>query len=174
MRTRLTSLDVQRQLFTVRGKGFDREEVGVFLRQVGDELEALTQELAILERRVAELQAENGEHRQREAILKETLLTAQRAAEEVRGNARREAELIVREAEMMASRLGEQAQDRASAIEKEIDDLRFERRKFHAKLQNMIDLFQQTLEFDRERESQESRVVGLHRRGGESGESSGG
>jgi len=173
MRTRLTSLDINRQTFTIRGKGYDREEVAGFLRQVSEEFERSAQELTSLERRVNDLANENSEHRQREVILKETLLTAQKTAEDVRNTARREAELIVREAEMLADRLSDQARVRAGEIEKTIGDLRFERRKFHSKLQNMIDLFQQTIDFDRQKDASEGSVVTLKRRAGEDNEASG-
>lgn len=173
MRTRLTSLDITRHEFATRGRGFDKEDVSAFLRQVAEEFEHLAQELSTLERRVAELQAENAEHRQRETILRETLLTAQKTADEVRATARREAELIVREAEMLGERLTDQARGRAADLEKAIGELRLERRKFHSKLQNMIDLYQQTLDFDRERDAQEGGIVSLHRRAGEADGASG-
>ena len=164
MRTRLTALDIQRQTFTGRGRGYDRDEVQAYLRQVAEEFERLVQDLGIAERRVGSLESENSDHRQRESILKETLLTAQKTAEEVRSAARREAELIVREAEMMAERLADQARTRAAELERAIGDLRHERRKLHAKLQNMLDLFQQTLEFDREKDRGEGSIVTIRPR----------
>lgn len=164
MRTRLTALDIQRQTFTTRGRGYDRDEVQVFLRQVAEEFERLSQEVGQAERRLVSLESENADHRQRESILKETLLTAQKTAEEVRASARREAELIVREAEMMAERLADQARGRAAELDRAIGDLRHERRKFHSKLQNMIDLFQQTLDFDREKDRADGSVVTIRPR----------
>ena len=46
---------------------------------------------------------------ERERILKDTLLSAQKVSEEVRANARKEAELIVKDAELLSERLVSQA-----------------------------------------------------------------
>ena len=51
------------------------------------------------------------EHRQREGILKNTLLTAQRLSEDLKDNARKQGESVVKEAEPQADRLLEMAQN---------------------------------------------------------------
>src|SRR6266568_1201691 len=84
---------------------------------------------------------------EREVILKNTLLTAQKASEEIKENARKQAESQVKEAELQADRLVELAQSRAHEVERGIVDLRGHRaalrtdiRAFITRLTHLLDL----------------------------------
>jgi len=94
------------------------------------------------------------EHRQREGILKNTLLTAQRLSEDLKDNARKQGETVVKEAELQADRLLEMAQNRAHEVERGILDLRTHRtglrtdiRAFINRLTHLLDL-QEEAELD--------------------------
>jgi cell division initiation protein len=150
MRTRLTPLEIQKREFSRRWKGFDPQEVQHFLLEAAEDMEMLARENADLETRIRALQQENEEHRERERILKQTLLSAQQASEDIRGAARKEAELVVREAQDSAEKLTHHALQRSAEIEKAIHELKVQRANFRLQLQKMIELFQQVLDFDRE------------------------
>jgi len=90
---------------------------------VAEEIAALQRERDGLEQEVQSLRALVDEHRQRETILKNTLLTAQRLSEEIREVARKQSESVVKEAELQADRLLELAQSRAQEVERGILDL---------------------------------------------------
>ena len=64
----------------------------------------------------AMLREDLDDHSQRERILKDTLLSAQKVSEDVRANARKEAELIVKDAELLSDRLMSQAQSRMADL----------------------------------------------------------
>ena len=89
-------------------------------------------------RRSRTLRALLDEHRQRETILKNTLLTAQRVSEEIQENARKQAESVVKEAEMQADRLIELAQSRAHEVERGILDLRAHRTALRTDIRALI------------------------------------
>jgi cell division initiation protein len=150
MRTRLTPLEIQKREFSRRWKGFDPTEVQHFLLEAAEDMESLARTNADLETRMRALQQENEEHRERERILKQTLLSAQQASEDIRGAARKEAELVVREAQDSAEKLTHHALQRSAEIEKAIHELKVQRVNFRLQLQKMIELFQQVLDFDRE------------------------
>jgi cell division initiation protein len=150
MRTRLTPLEIQKREFSRRWKGLDPQEVQHFLLEAAEDMEMLARENADLETRIRALQQENEEHRERERILKQTLLSAQQASEDIRGAARKEAELVVREAQDSAEKLTHHALQRSAEIEKAIHELKVQRANFRLQLQKMIELFQQVLDFDRE------------------------
>ena len=98
---RITPLEIQKHEFSRKWKGLDPVEVESFLALVAEEIEELVRANADLSSRVERLTEENAEHRERERILKETLLTAQQASEDIRSNAQRQAALrISREAVM--------------------------------------------------------------------------
>ena len=113
-------------------------------------MEELARTSADLEGRVRHLTDENEEHRERERILKATLLTAQRASEDIRTAAHKEAERIVQEAQEAGERLSHSALQRSAEIEKAIQELKIQRANFRLQLQKMIELFSQVLEFDRD------------------------
>lgn len=164
----LSPLDIQKQLFNRRLRGFDVDEVRAYLHVVAEEMENLVRENQILSRDVASMREELREHANRERILKDTLLSAQNVAEEMRETARREAELIVREAEGAAERTMAHALERVGEIERAVQDLRIERKALRNRLGALVDTFQQMLEMDQEEDSRSEPLATIHRRRSES------
>jgi cell division initiation protein len=161
---RLTPLEIQKHEFSRKWKGFDPVEVESFLALVAEEMEELTRTASDYETRHRILQEENAEHRERERILKETLLTAQRASDDIRTAAAKQAELIVREAQDSGERLTHNAMQRAADVEKAIHELKIQRANFRLQLQKMLELFQTVLDFDREDDDKQKPVGYLTRR----------
>jgi len=155
MRPRMSPLEIQKREFSRKWKGLDPAEVHQFLVDVAEDMEALARENSDLDGRMRSLEQENEEHREREQILKQTLLSAQQASEDIRAAARKEAELVVREGQDSAERLTHSALQRAAEIEKAIHELKMQRTNFRLQLQKMIELFQQVLEFDRDEDDKE-------------------
>jgi cell division initiation protein len=124
---KISPMDVQRQTFGSRFRGFDQDEVRAFLSVLAEEMAALQRDKDEVEQQLRHLEQIVAEHRERETILKNTLLTAQKAAEDIRENARKEAEVLVKQAELQADRLLELAQGRAHDVERGILDLRTQR-----------------------------------------------
>lgn len=144
---KILPMDIQRQSFGQRFRGFDPEEVRAYLAIVAEEVAALQGERDRLDHDVQNLKGLLDEHRQREVILKNTLLTAQRVSEEIKENARKQAENVVKEAEMQGDKLIELAQSRAHEVERAILDLRGWRsslrtdiRAFVARITQLLDL----------------------------------
>jgi cell division initiation protein len=150
MRPRMSPLEIQKREFSRKWKGLDAVEVQTFLTDVAEDMEALARENANLETRLRSLEQENDEHRERERILKQTLLSAQQASEDIRNAARRDAELTVREAHDSSEKLTHHALQRSAEIEKAIHELKIQRTNFRLQLQKSLELFQQVLDFDRE------------------------
>jgi len=164
MRPRMTPLEIQKHEFSRKWKGLDPVEVQTFLTDVAEDMEALAREKADLETRLRSLEQENDEHRERERILKQTLLSAQQASEDIRNAARREAELIVREAHDSSEKLTHSALQRSAEMEKAIHELKIQRTNFRLQLQKSIELFQQVLDFDREEDEKDRPLSYMTRR----------
>jgi cell division initiation protein len=144
---KISPMDIQRQSFGTRFRGLDQEEVRTYLNLVAEEVVTLQRDRDRFEHEVQHLQTLIDEHRERETILKNTLLTAQRMAEDIKENARKQAESIVKEAELQSDRLLELAQRRAHDVERGILDLRGHRttlrtdiRSFITRLTHILDL----------------------------------
>jgi cell division initiation protein len=135
---KISPMDIQRQVFSRRWRGYDREEVRTYLNLVAEEVNMLQRERDAFEQEVQSLRSVVDEHRQRETILKNTLLTAQRVSEEIRENARKSAEAAVREAELQADRLLELAQQRAHEVERGILELRGHRSSLRTDIRALV------------------------------------
>lgn len=164
----LTPLDIQKQQFQRSMRGYNLDEVRAYLHLVAEEVERLVKETERLTLENGALREEMADYAEREHILKETLLSAQKVSEEMRLNARKEAEVIVKEAELRADRMIGHAMSRLSELEKSIQDLKIERKAARNKLQSVLETFQQLLLLDAEQEANDSPITQLHRKLSES------
>lgn len=158
---RITPLDIQQKQFPMRLRGFDVDEVYSFLELIREELEELLRENASLKEQLSRADAQLQEYKNMEVTLRETLITAQQMVEDYKTNARKEAELILKEAELKADNMIKEAQEKVVKIHEDIVDLKGIRRHFKEEIKRLIDSHLRMLEFDKEREGEES---------GESGE----
>ena len=86
---KLSPTDIQRQTFGRRFRGLDPDEVRSFLATAAEEMAALQRERDATEQQLQHLELIVNDHREREAILKNTLLAAQKASEDIRESARK-------------------------------------------------------------------------------------
>ena len=91
--------------------GYRRTPVDGLLEDVVSSFEEVWRERADLADRVEQLEAELGRYRDLEGLLRATLVTAERAATELREQAQREADLIVNEAHAAGRSITRQAAD---------------------------------------------------------------
>lgn len=155
----VTPLDVRQAKFSAAMRGFDKAEVTAFLQEAAEGYEQALRENDRIRQEVARLEASLNQYRELEAGLKTTLLSAQKVADDMRQNAAQEAARIVREAEGRAELLMQKAQARQEDVQREIDGLRLKRREAETNLESIISALHGTIEFIREQEQRESRVV---------------
>lgn len=131
---KLSPLDIQSQKFRVKMRGYDPREVETFLDLVANEFEELIREDAKLKEKVVRISNHLDELRQREATLKDTMMTAQKVTEEMKGSARKEAELILADAEHRATRMVDEAHRRVARLADDIVELRRQRAQFETQV----------------------------------------
>jgi cell division initiation protein len=153
---KITPMDVQRQAFSRRFRGLDPDEVRGYLNLVAEELAVVERERSQLEQQVKHMEALLEEHRQREGMLKSTLLTAQRASDDIREGARRQAEAQVKEAELQADKLLELAQGRAHEMESNILELRSLRTSLRTDIRGLITRLTNLLDLQEEAELEDN------------------
>jgi cell division initiation protein len=159
---RIAPLDLRQQRFRQALRGFDRTEVVAFLTEAADDYEHALREIDRLRQDLQRGEALLSEHRERETNLRNTLLTAQRLADEVRAAAENEGKMIVREAQGRADLLLQKAGARLEEIERDITELRLRRRGVEGSLESSIQALYHALEFIREQDKPDERVL-LHR-----------
>jgi cell division initiation protein len=152
---RIGPLDLRQQHFKVGMRGFDRTEVVAFLTEAADDYEHALREIDRLRQDLARMEALLNEHRDREDNLRNTLLTAQRLADEVRTSAQNEARMIVREAQGRADLLLQKGQARLDDIDRDITELRLRRRDVEGSLESSIQALYHALEFIRDQDKQD-------------------
>ena len=106
------------------GRGYRRASVDRLLNEVAESFEDVWRERADLADRVEELEADIAKHRELEALLRSTLVSAERAAQEIKEQARRESELIVQEAHAEARKVTRAAEGEKRRLEEEARKVR--------------------------------------------------
>jgi len=159
---RIAPMDLRQQRFRISFRGFDRTEVVAFMTEAADDYEHALREIDRLRQDVSRTEALLSEHREREANLRNTLLTAQRLADEVKEAAQNEARMIVREAQGRADLILQKGHTRLEEVERDITELRLRRRGVEGSLESSIQTLYHALEFIREQDKPEEKVL-LHR-----------
>ena len=151
----VTPLDLRQQKFKSAMRGYDRGEVDALLTEVADDYEGAIREADRLRQEVARLEDLLAEHRSEEKSLKNTLVSAQRLADEMRETAERDAQRVMRDAEARADLLVQKAQGRHEDLQREIDGLRARRRETETSVEAIINALKNTLDFVREQDQKD-------------------
>ncbi|HNV03328.1 MAG TPA: DivIVA domain-containing protein [Vicinamibacterales bacterium] len=160
----VTPLDLRQQQFRTTMRGFDKDEVTAFLAEAADDYAEAIREADRLRQEVTRLEGLINEHREHERNLRNTLMTAQRLADEISDNAHKQAGTIIKDAESRAALILEKAQSRYEDVQREIDGLRLKRREVENSVEAVIASLRNTLEFVREQDARdrEEKIL-LHR-----------
>ena len=148
--------DIRHRRFSMRFRGYDQIEVWTFLTELADDLEQALHEIRVLQGDLSRLDEALAEHRTREQTLRDTLLTAQTVADELRAKAEVEARAIVEDAEARADLLIEKAQLRMQDIEREMEELRNRRREMVREIEQAVGTTQRAIDEVRSREGRDS------------------
>jgi len=161
---KITPLDLRQQHFRKAFRGYNRTEVNALLAEVADEYEAALRETDRLQTELVRMEELINEHREHERNLRNTLLTAQRLADEIRANAEQEGRRIVREAEGRAELLLQKTQAKLDEVQREIDALRLKRREVATSLESTVAAVKSSLDFVREQDQKDrDEKILLHR-----------
>jgi cell division initiation protein len=113
-------------------RGYRRSGVDRLLTEIADSFEGVWRERADLADRLEELETDARKHRELENLLRTTLVSAERAAQDMKEQARRESDLIVQEAHAESRRI-------VRAAAGELQRLEDEARKIRAQLRSALE-----------------------------------
>jgi cell division initiation protein len=162
---RITPLDIQQQKFERAFRGLNAKAVQNYLELLATDLEAFVREHNELKERLRQQENQLFEFKEREIILKETLITAQKMSAEMKVNAQKESQVIIAQAEMQAEKIVNLAYQRLAKIVGEIQDLKRERARVESDLRAVLDSHLKILEAtktDSEESSLEDKLKFLH------------
>jgi len=126
----LTPMEIHNKDFPRKFRGYDPDEVDQFLDMIVEDFEKLYKENIDIKEKYRLAKERLDIYIAIEETLKETLVTAQKTAEDVVSNAQNKAELILRETEAEAFRLMQQGNERL-----------LEKRREQEELQKQLDVF---------------------------------
>lgn len=134
----LTPKDIQEKRFHEKFRGYNEEEVDVFLDSVADSYERIYRESQELKQRIRKLEERLNEAEGTESMLKRTLLAAQKSADEAVSEAKEQSRSLVGDAQEKADKIIADAESRASEIVRGADDLRKEAESRYEKVRGFV------------------------------------
>ena len=142
----LTPIDIQRQDFEVKLRGYNADEVDDFLDLVGKDYEKLYKDNAELREAVKQLTKTVEQYKAMESTLQQSIVLAQTAAEDIKKSAAEKANVIVNEAQSksddMYRQLDRDIQDKKNElkiVQNEVDGYKTRIKGFCAGILEMLD-----------------------------------
>ena len=135
----ITPLDIENKKFAKQMvNGYNVNEVDDFLDELTVEYERLYKENAELKSSAEELHNDVGQYKDLETTLQNTLVMAQKTADEIQDVAKKQAEQIIRDAESRAKQSSEELNVQITMKEKELDDLKRQFDVYKAKMESLL------------------------------------
>ena len=147
---KITPLDIQQQKFKIRFRGFDPQEVDLFLEQIADGFESLLKENEKLQEEILRLENESQGYKKREETFKRALLNSQKVLEQMKENAQKSSELIIAEAEVKAEKILNKAHNRLAQLHEDIAELKRQRMQIEVQIGAIIEAHTKLLEMGKE------------------------
>jgi len=142
----ITPLEIRKQEFKKKVRGYDPHEVREFLEMVATEIEELLRENAGLTERVKDMDSKIEDYRRMEKILQDTLTTTQQAADELKSGAKKEAETIIANARVEAQRFLKEAQIELSKIREETKIVEHQKMLLVSEFRGLLESYLRLLE----------------------------
>ncbi|MDZ4179638.1 MAG: DivIVA domain-containing protein [Coriobacteriia bacterium] len=136
---KLTPLDIHHKEFRHSLRGYSEEEVDAFLDQVADEFERLFKENIDLSERLETAREQVRGYEAQKETLHNTLVAAQRSAEDIVGKAREESVSVLRDAEVKAKEIIHNALTQKQKVAAELVRIKHAEEEFRATFRKMLE-----------------------------------
>jgi len=120
-------MDIRKKTFSTHRGGLDKAEVEEFIGELATEIENLRKERAQLTEKAEELAKHLKAYEDTEQLLKDTLVTAQKATNQLRDDAKKEAQLIIEKAKLEAEQIKRNAEQQTRGTGEELRALEAKR-----------------------------------------------
>jgi len=136
---KLTALDIHHKEFRHSLRGYSEEEVDAFLDQVADEVDRLFKENIDLAEKLEQANERVRGYQSMEATLNNTLVSAQRSAEEIVSKASLDADSMMRDAEIKAKEIVHNALQRKQTVANELIRIKQAEEEFRARYKSLLE-----------------------------------
>lgn len=136
---RLTSLDIHHKEFRRSLRGYAEEDVDQFLDQVADEFDRLFKENVDLSEKLETAQRKLDEYDMQRQTIHNTLMSAQRSADDTKAKAENEYESAMRDAEMKAREIIHNALSKKQQVASELARIKQAEEEFRARYRALLE-----------------------------------
>ena len=135
----VSKIDILNHNFSRSLRGYNPQEVDGYLQDIADTIGHITEEKTALANQVAILEAQLAEHKEREATLRDTLITTQKLTDSLKATAQKEAQLIIDSAHSRAESLMQQGNFRLAQLNEGIAETRKLKAQFEMRIRSMVE-----------------------------------
>jgi len=146
----VTPLVVRQKEFTTRFRGFDVQEVDIFLEEISKELEAQDRAIDAVKQENRRLALENQGYRKREDSMKTAMIQSQKVLDQMKENAKKEAQLALVNAGVEAEKILNRAHKRLSQLHSDIIELKRQRIQLEMQISAVLESHSKMLEMTKE------------------------
>lgn len=136
---KLTPLDIHHKEFRHSLRGYAEEEVDAFLDEVADEFERLFKENIDLSEKLDTANATVRQFQDQEQTIRNTMVAAQRSAEDIVAKSRQEAATLLRDAEVKAKEIIHNALTQKQKVQGELVRIKQAEEQFRAQFKQMLE-----------------------------------
>lgn len=142
---KLTPLDIHQKEFRHSLRGYNEEEVDQFLDAVADEFERLFKENIDLSEKLEAANEKVRSYTEIERTLHNTMVAAQRSAEDIVKKSQVEAEMVLRDAEVKAKEIIHTALSQKQKTQAELMRIKQAEEDFRSRFRTLLDDYQRNL-----------------------------
>ncbi len=161
---KITPLDIKKQEFETKFRGFDKAEVISFLEMISEEMENLIRENLELKEKLQRATDKLTDYTKIESALQNTLMATQESAEQMKSSAKEKAELIIREANGRAEKILSNNYEELSKMRHEYLSLKNQRAAFLVNFRSLLESQLKLLELMEKQSSQENKTLILKKK----------
>ncbi len=134
----LTPFDIDNKQFTKSFKGYNAEEVDVFLDELSKDYDSMMKECLNLKENIKNLEAKNEQYEYLENALQEVLVVAKETTDNMKSLAKKEAEQIIQEANMHVADSLSSVSEEIAKKNIELDKIKKESQIYKAKVESVL------------------------------------
>ena len=146
----VTPLVVRQKEFTTRFRGFDVQEVDLFLEDISKELESQGRAFEELKQENYRLGLENQGYRKREDSMKTAMIQSQKVLDQMKENAKKESQFTIANAGVEAEKILNRSHKRLSQLHSDIIELKRQRIQLEMQISAVLESHSKMLEMTKE------------------------
>jgi len=139
MPAKMSGLEIQLKEFSRSLRGYDINEVKNFLDDVAKQVESLDFENRNLKDRIREKELSLMEYKEREGMLKDTMVTAHKVTDSIKKDASREAMQIITQAKISAETIVREARQNMRRTIEELNRLKKQKMEIASSLRSALE-----------------------------------